>query len=161
MPAVDHLLRTPPASPLALEPPSSSPFPPSPRLPFYIRSTPIQGRLLSVRQAGDLSTLFDVGGVAGGILAGHLSDKTGASALVATGFTVSCVPVLWLYRAYGHLSLTINVALMMACGFLVNGPYVSSQSGWQGAPGAGPAGAGGRGGDRQFQAPRPRHAPAA
>lgn len=92
-------------------------------LPFYIRSTPIQGRLLSAKQAGDLSTLFDVGGVAGGILAGHLSDKTGASALVATSFTVICVPVLYLYRAYGHISLAINVGLMMACGFLVNGPY--------------------------------------
>lgn len=92
-------------------------------LPFYIKSTPIQGRMLSARQAGDLSTLFDVGGVAGGILAGHLSDKTGASALVATSFTVVCVPVLYLYRAYGHVSLVTNVALMMACGFLVNGPY--------------------------------------
>ncbi|KIZ03834.1 hypothetical protein MNEG_4124 [Monoraphidium neglectum] len=92
-------------------------------LPFYIKSTPIQGRMLSAKQAGDLSTLFDVGGVAGGILAGHLSDKTGASALVATGFTAVCVPALWLYRAYGHLSLAANVGLMMACGFLVNGPY--------------------------------------
>ncbi|GBF91304.1 glycerol-3-phosphate transporter [Raphidocelis subcapitata] len=92
-------------------------------LPYYIKSTPIQGQLLSARQAGDLSTLFDVGGVAGGILAGHLSDKTGASALVATCFTAACVPALWLYRAYGHMTLATNVALMMACGFLVNGPY--------------------------------------
>lgn len=79
--------------------------------------------MLSARQAGDLSTLFDVGGVAGGILAGHLSDKTGASALVAAGFTAACVPALWLYRAYGHVSLAANVGLMMAAGFLVNGPY--------------------------------------
>jgi predicted MFS family arabinose efflux permease len=92
-------------------------------LPFYIKSTPIQGKMLSARQAGDLSTLFDVGGVAGGILAGHLSDKTGASALVATCFTAACVPALWLYRAFGHTSLATNVVLMMACGFLVNGPY--------------------------------------
>jgi OPA family glycerol-3-phosphate transporter-like MFS transporter 1/2 len=92
-------------------------------LPFYIKSTPIEGRMMSARQAGDLSTLFDVGGVAGGILAGHLSDKTGASALVATSFTIACVPVLYLYRAFGHISLVTNVALMMACGFLVNGPY--------------------------------------
>lgn len=92
-------------------------------LPFYIKSTPIQGRMLSARQAGDLSTLFDVGGVAGGILAGHLSDRTGASALVAAGFTAACVPALWLYRAFGHVSLAANVALMMAAGFLVNGPY--------------------------------------
>ncbi|KAI8476883.1 MAG: glycerol-3-phosphate permease-like protein [Monoraphidium minutum] len=92
-------------------------------LPYYIKATPIQGRLLSAKQAGDLSTLFDVGGVAGGVLAGHLSDKTGASALVATSFTVICVPVLYLYRAYGHVSLVTNITLMMACGFLVNGPY--------------------------------------
>jgi hypothetical protein len=38
--------------------------------------------MLSSKQAGDLSILFDVGGVAGGVLAGHLSDKTGANALV-------------------------------------------------------------------------------
>lgn len=104
-------------------PPAHLPPPPSYWLPFYIKSTPIQGRMLSARQAGDLSTLFDVGGVAGGILAGHLSDKTGASALVATGFTAACVPALWLYRAYGHVSLAANVGLMMAAGFLVNGPY--------------------------------------
>lgn len=92
-------------------------------LPYYIKSTPIQGRLLSAKQAGDLSTLFDVGGVAGGIMAGHLSDKSGCSALVATGFTIACVPFLYLYRYYGAVSFGLNVALMMAAGFCVNGPY--------------------------------------
>ncbi|KAF8069415.1 glycerol-3-phosphate transporter 1 [Scenedesmus sp. PABB004] len=92
-------------------------------LPYYIKSTPIQGRLLSAKQAGDLSTLFDVGGVAGGVLAGHLSDKSGAPALVAAGFTVASVPFLWLYRFYGAASLGLNVGLMMAAGFCVNGPY--------------------------------------
>eukprot|EP00879_Flechtneria_rotunda_P018577 GHRR01019493.1.p1 GENE.GHRR01019493.1~~GHRR01019493.1.p1 ORF type:complete len:480 (+),score=139.47 GHRR01019493.1:95-1534(+) len=92
-------------------------------LPYYIKSTPIEGRMLSAKQAGDLSTLFDVGGVAGGIMAGHLSDKSGASALVATGFTVASVPFLYLYRYYGNISFGINVVLMMICGFCVNGPY--------------------------------------
>jgi OPA family glycerol-3-phosphate transporter-like MFS transporter 1/2 len=92
-------------------------------LPYYIKSTPIEGRLLSAKQAGDLSTLFDVGGVAGGILAGHLSDKSGCSAVVATGFTVCSVPFLYMYRYYGALSFGLNVALMMATGFFVNGPY--------------------------------------
>jgi OPA family glycerol-3-phosphate transporter-like MFS transporter 1/2 len=92
-------------------------------LPYYIKSTPIEGRLLSAKQAGDLSTLFDVGGVAGGIVAGHLSDKSGASALVATSFTLASVPFLYMYRFYGNASFVVNVVLMMACGFCVNGPY--------------------------------------
>ncbi|KAG2498316.1 hypothetical protein HYH03_003577 [Edaphochlamys debaryana] len=92
-------------------------------LPYYIKSTPIEGRKLSAKEAGDLSVLFDVGGVAGGVLAGHLSDKSGASATVATSFTLLCVPCLYLYRTIGHQSFAINVALMMASGFFVNGPY--------------------------------------
>jgi OPA family glycerol-3-phosphate transporter-like MFS transporter 1/2 len=92
-------------------------------LPYYIKSTRIEGRLLSAKQAGDLSTLFDVGGVAGGIMAGHLSDKTGANALVATGFTMASVPFLYMYRYAGSVSFVVNVVLMMLCGFCVNGPY--------------------------------------
>ncbi|GFR46862.1 hypothetical protein Agub_g8503, partial [Astrephomene gubernaculifera] len=92
-------------------------------LPYYIKSTPIEGRKLSAKEAGDLSVLFDVGGVAGGVLAGHLSDKSGASASVATLFTLLSVPCLYLYRTAGHTSFALNVALMMASGFFVNGPY--------------------------------------
>ncbi|KAG2451468.1 hypothetical protein HYH02_004066 [Chlamydomonas schloesseri] len=92
-------------------------------LPYYIKSTPIEGRKLNAKEAGDLSVLFDVGGVAGGVLAGHLSDKSGASASVATAFTLLSVPCLYLYRTAGHTSFALNVALMMASGFFVNGPY--------------------------------------
>jgi OPA family glycerol-3-phosphate transporter-like MFS transporter 1/2 len=92
-------------------------------LPYYINSTPIEGGLLTPKEAGDLSILFDIGGVAGGVMAGHLSDKTGASALVATSFTILSVPFLWMYRKYGHVSFSINIALMMLSGFCVNGPY--------------------------------------
>lgn len=92
-------------------------------LPFYIGSTPIEGRMLTPKEAGDLSVLFDIGGVAGGIMAGHLSDKSGASAVVATSFTLLAVPFLWMYRNYGHVSFSANIALMMASGFFVNGPY--------------------------------------
>merc|ERR1719223_210928 len=38
-------------------------------LPFYIRNTPIGGETLSVEAAGDLSVLFDIGGVIGGVAA--------------------------------------------------------------------------------------------
>ena len=46
--------------------------------------------------------LFDVGGVAGGVMAGHLSDRSGASAIVSMSFTMLSIPVLWLYRNFGH-----------------------------------------------------------
>lgn len=92
-------------------------------LPYYIKSTPIAGRYLNPKESGDLSVLFDVGGVAGGVMAGHLSDTSGASAVVATSFTLLSVPFLWLYRNYGHTSLEANIALMMMSGFFVNGPY--------------------------------------
>jgi hypothetical protein len=93
------------------------------RLPFYIRATPIAGKLLSPRAAGNLSTLFDVGGIVGGALAGHLSDSTGASAAVAAAFTVASVPALFLYRAFGHVSVGTNAGLMLVAGLLIAGPY--------------------------------------
>ncbi|KAL6765554.1 glycerol-3-phosphate permease-like protein [Haematococcus lacustris] len=92
-------------------------------LPYYIKSTPIEGRMLSPKEAGDLSVLFDVGGVAGGVLAGHLSDKSGASALVSVSFMLVAVPFLYMYRTFGHISFSANVSLMMLSGFCVNGPY--------------------------------------
>ena len=33
------------------------------------------------------------------------------------------MPFLWLYRNYGHVSFSVNIALMMLSGFCVNGPY--------------------------------------
>ncbi len=72
-------------------------------LPYYIKSTPIEGRMLTPKEAGDLSVLFDIGGVAGGVMAGHLSDKTGMSAVVSVSFTLCSIPFLWMYRNYGHM----------------------------------------------------------
>eukprot|EP00192_Tetraselmis_astigmatica_P004843 CAMPEP_0117667832 /NCGR_PEP_ID=MMETSP0804-20121206/11195_1 /TAXON_ID=1074897 /ORGANISM="Tetraselmis astigmatica, Strain CCMP880" /LENGTH=482 /DNA_ID=CAMNT_0005475621 /DNA_START=282 /DNA_END=1730 /DNA_ORIENTATION=+ len=92
-------------------------------LPFYIKNTAINGHSLTASEAGALSVLFDVGGVFGGIMAGFLSDFLGASAIVASGFVYCTIPVLYMYRTYGHLSMALNVALMMLSGFFVNGPY--------------------------------------
>ncbi|CAN0902537.1 Putative glycerol-3-phosphate transporter 1 [Linum grandiflorum] len=55
-------------------------------LPFYISHTAIDGKYLSTETAGNLSTLFDVGGVVGGILAGHISDRLDARAITAASF---------------------------------------------------------------------------
>ncbi|KAL3365678.1 hypothetical protein AABB24_010686 [Solanum stoloniferum] len=33
------------------------------------------------------------------------------------------IPALYLYRSYGHISMTINIILMLIAGVFVNGPY--------------------------------------
>ncbi|KAF5457699.1 hypothetical protein F2P56_021782 [Juglans regia] len=92
-------------------------------LPFYISHTAIDGKYLSSTTAGNLSTLFDVGGVLGGILAGHISDRLDARAITAASFMYCAIPALFFYRSYGHISLTINIVLMFITGIFVNGPY--------------------------------------
>lgn len=92
-------------------------------LPFYISHTAVGGEYLSDSTAGVISTLFDLGGVIGGILAGHISDRLDARALTAASFTFSGIPALFLYRVYGSISLYWNVTLMFITGMLVNGPY--------------------------------------
>ncbi|WCJ36480.1 Glucose-6-phosphate exchanger SLC37A2 [Euphorbia peplus] len=92
-------------------------------LPFYISHTAIDGKYLSNSAAGNLSTLFDVGGVVGGILAGHISDRLNARAITAASFMYCAIPALFFYRSYGHVSLTANIVLMLITGMFVNGPY--------------------------------------
>ena len=81
------------------------------------------GQRLTPTQAGNLSILFDVGGVLGGVFAGYLSDASNSPAVVSCSFVYLAIPMLWLYRHYGDLSFTINITLMMIAGFFVNGPY--------------------------------------
>ncbi|KAJ6703770.1 MAJOR FACILITATOR SUPERFAMILY TRANSPORTER 16 ISOFORM B [Salix viminalis] len=92
-------------------------------LPFYISHTAIDGKYLSDGTSGNLSTIFDVGGVVGGILAGHVSDRLDARAITAASFMYCAIPALFFYRSYGHLSLGLNLALMFITGIFVNGPY--------------------------------------
>lgn len=92
-------------------------------LPFYISHTAIDGQYLSDEAAGNLSTIFDVGGVVGGILAGHISDRLDARAITAASFMYCAIPALFLYRIYGQVSLYLNMALMFVAGMFVNGPY--------------------------------------
>lgn len=92
-------------------------------LPFYISHTAIDNQYLSDSTAGTLSTLFDVGGVVGGILAGHISDRLDARAITAASFTYCAIPALFLYRIYGDVSLSWNIILMFIAGMFVNGPY--------------------------------------
>lgn len=92
-------------------------------LPFYLSQTEIGGEYVSVKSAGNLSTLFDVGGIVGGILAGYISDKLNARAITAASFMYAAIPSMLAYRSYGGMSHTVNIVLMMLAGLFVNGPY--------------------------------------
>lgn len=46
------------------------------------------------QQAADLSTLFDIGGIFGGVLAGLLSDLTGMSAFTCSGYFILTIPAV-------------------------------------------------------------------
>ncbi|CAL1401698.1 unnamed protein product [Linum trigynum] len=92
-------------------------------LPFYLSQTAIGGHFMSVKSAGNLSTLFDVGGIVGGILAGYISDRLKARAITAASFMYMAIPAMLLYRWYGSVSQTLNIVLMMIAGLFVNGPY--------------------------------------
>ncbi|XP_071706083.1 putative glycerol-3-phosphate transporter 4 [Rutidosis leptorrhynchoides] len=92
-------------------------------LPFYLSQTEIGGERMSVKSAGNLSTLFDVGGIVGGILAGYISDKLKARATTAASFMYAAIPSMLLYRSYGNISKTTNIILMIIAGLFVNGPY--------------------------------------
>ncbi|KAH7429104.1 hypothetical protein KP509_09G031300 [Ceratopteris richardii] len=92
-------------------------------LPFYIKHTEINGEYLSDSTSGNLSTVFDVGGTLGGIMAGYMSDKLNARATVAASFTYAAVPMLLLYRMYGGAAYWLNALLLFLTGLCVNGPY--------------------------------------
>ena len=92
-------------------------------LPYYINSTEVGGQRLTPIEAGNLSILFDVGGVLGGVFAGYLSDVSNSPAIVSCSFVYLAIPMLYLYRTFGALSFSINISLMMVAGFFVNGPY--------------------------------------
>ncbi|XP_068647062.1 putative glycerol-3-phosphate transporter 5 [Aristolochia californica] len=92
-------------------------------LPFYIRHTAVDGAYLSDRTSGMLSSVFDLGGVVGGISAGYISDAIEARGATSIIFLLLSVPALILYRIYGSVSSSTNVGLMFLSGLFVNGPY--------------------------------------
>ncbi|KAM9332125.1 glucose-6-phosphate exchanger SLC37A2 [Pholidichthys leucotaenia] len=88
-------------------------------LPLYISNV----AHFEAKQAGDLSTLFDVGGILGGILAGLVSDYTGGRATTCCVMLVIAAPMLFLYNHFGQRSFGTTVGMLLFCGALVNGPY--------------------------------------
>lgn len=88
-------------------------------LPLYIKSsTPLTAEL-----SADMSTLFDVGGIVGGIAAGMISDYSGMSATTCAGMLVLAIPLLFMYLIYGAGNIIVCTVLLVLVGILVNGPY--------------------------------------
>ncbi|XP_015281130.1 PREDICTED: sugar phosphate exchanger 2 isoform X1 [Gekko japonicus] len=88
-------------------------------LPLYI----VNVAHFSAKKAGDMSTLFDVGGIIGGILAGLISDYTGGRATTCCVMLILAAPMLYLYNYIGQNGLATSVVMLIICGGLVNGPY--------------------------------------
>uniref|UniRef100_A0A2D4PXI7 Glucose-6-phosphate exchanger SLC37A2 n=1 Tax=Micrurus surinamensis TaxID=129470 RepID=A0A2D4PXI7_MICSU len=88
-------------------------------LPLYI----VNVARLSAKEAGDMSTLFDVGGIIGGIVAGLISDYTGGRATTCCAMLILAAPMLFLYNYVGQNGLGTSIAMLIICGGLVNGPY--------------------------------------
>ncbi|XP_043928160.1 glucose-6-phosphate exchanger SLC37A1 isoform X2 [Protopterus annectens] len=88
-------------------------------LPLYIKNV----EHLDAKGAGDLSTLFDVGGIFGGILAGLISDKLRKRALTCGVMLLLAAPTLYIFSAVSQMGLGPTIAMLIICGALVNGPY--------------------------------------
>ncbi|XP_074929586.1 glucose-6-phosphate exchanger SLC37A2 isoform X2 [Chelonoidis abingdonii] len=88
-------------------------------LPLYI----VNVAHSSAKEAGDLSTLFDVGGILGGILAGLISDYTDGRATTCCVMLIVAAPMLFLYNHVGQNGIASSIAMLIVCGALVNGPY--------------------------------------
>ncbi|KAL6098471.1 slc37a2 [Pungitius sinensis] len=88
-------------------------------LPLYISNV----AHFDAKAAGDMSTLFDVGGIVGGITAGLVSDYTGGRATTCCVMLLTAAPMLFLYNYIGQRSLATTIGMLLLCGGLVNGPY--------------------------------------
>ncbi|XP_064124968.1 glucose-6-phosphate exchanger SLC37A2 [Loxodonta africana] len=88
-------------------------------LPLYIFNV----AHFDAKEAGNLSTLFDVGGIIGGILAGLISDYTSGRATTCCIMLIVAAPMMFLYNYIGQRGMTSSIVMLIICGALVNGPY--------------------------------------
>ncbi|XP_055975358.1 glucose-6-phosphate exchanger SLC37A1 [Sorex fumeus] len=88
-------------------------------LPLYITSVDH----LDARSAGELSTLFDVGGIFGGILAGVISDRLEKRASTCGLMLLLAAPTLYVFSSISKAGLEATIAMLLLSGALVSGPY--------------------------------------
>ncbi|KAJ7420043.1 hypothetical protein WISP_50574 [Willisornis vidua] len=111
-------------------------------LPLYITNV----EHLDAKRAGDLSTLFDVGGIFGGILAGLISDRLEKRASTCGMMLLLAAPTLYMFSTVSKMGLEATIkeevgkpssldlvlqgfyrvkgeVMLLISGALVNGPY--------------------------------------
>ncbi|XP_023015185.1 major Facilitator Superfamily Transporter 16 isoform X2 [Leptinotarsa decemlineata] len=88
-------------------------------LPLYVNASTTMGATLSA----DMSTLFDVGGIAGAIIAGVITDKSDMPASTCAFMLILAAPMMIIYERVSSVSLGLNMILLVIVGLLVNGPY--------------------------------------
>jgi len=103
-------------------------------LPNYIHST--SG--VDAEESAVLSTIFDLGGIVGGTLAGLISDNTGNPASTCVVMLVMAIPTMFMYDGLvtkwcpiqakngipiHNACFNWNIILTLVTGTLVNGPY--------------------------------------
>lgn len=88
-------------------------------LPLYITNVDH----LDVKKAGELSTLFDVGGIFGGILAGVISDRLEKRASTCGLMLLLAAPTLYVFSAVSRIGLEATIVMLLLSGALVSGPY--------------------------------------
>lgn len=88
-------------------------------LPLYITNVDH----LDAKKAGELSTLFDVGGIFGGILAGVISDRLEKRASTCGLMLLLAAPTLYVFSSVSRMGLEATVAMLLLSGALVSGPY--------------------------------------
>ncbi|XP_032132675.1 glucose-6-phosphate exchanger SLC37A1 isoform X2 [Sapajus apella] len=88
-------------------------------LPLYITNVDH----LDAKKAGELSTLFDVGGIFGGILAGVISDRLEKRATTCGLMLLLAAPTLYIFSTISKMGLEATVAMLLLSGALVSGPY--------------------------------------
>ena len=103
-------------------------------LPNYIHST--SG--VDAKESAILSTIFDLGGIIGGTIAGIASDKSNKPATTCLVMLVLAVPCMFMYESLvkswcpitahdgvpvHNSCFTWNILLTLVTGTLVNGPY--------------------------------------
>lgn len=67
--------------------------------------------------------VFDLGGIAGSILIGILSDRTGLSAIPCMIMLILAIPVMIIFIKFNNLLLALSIIIQFVLGALVNGPY--------------------------------------
>jgi len=94
---------------------------------------------VDAEESAVLSTIFDVGGIIGGIFAGFISDKTGNPATTCAVMLITAIPSMAMYDQVvtewcpitasssgiplHNACFTWNIILTLVTGTLVNGPY--------------------------------------